>query len=198
MKDMIISKIAGGNGVKTNYWGIQSLSNTALQVTSNGFTANGLGVDAAGNLFVYDVNSYRIFKIDSSSGRSSGKTCDGDNALKAKLSTSYMNFIDSDNNIYMADNTNGLIRKINGTTNIISTFAGGGTNTSASGMTATSASLSGIYGITMNTLGEIYFSEYGRYCVRKIDGDGIISVYAGTFGSQEYLKHSFELFFYYF
>ena len=45
MEDLSISKIAGGNGVKTNYWGNQTLSNAALQITSNGFSSFGLGVD---------------------------------------------------------------------------------------------------------------------------------------------------------
>lgn len=193
MEDLSISKIAGGNGAKTTYWGNQTLSNNGLQVSSNSFTAAALSLDSDGNLFIFDSSKYRLYEVESSTDRvilkagvgTSGNTGLGDNALKAKIGISYYNIIDTNNNIYIADNTYKTIRRIDAATNIITLFAGGGSNTTAFGMAATSATLSGLYGITMNTLGEFYFTESGsgRYVVRKIDVNGIISVYAGTFGT---------------
>ena len=57
--------------------------------------------------------------------------------------------------MYIADNSNYRIRKVTISTGIITTIAGGGTSTGTSGDNgnATSASLSGPYGVALDSSG---------------------------------------------
>ncbi len=70
---------------------------------------------------------------------------------------------------------------------IISTIAGTGSSSySGDGGAATSATINGPFGITVDSSANVYFSDYYNHRVRKITvSTGIISTYAGT-GSATY------------
>lgn len=68
-------------------------------------------------------------------------------------------------NIYITEAVN--IRKIDGNTQIISVFAGGGGYLD-DGIPATEAHFDIPYGIVGNTAGDIYYADAGLCCVRKI------------------------------
>src|SRR5436309_2045161 len=73
-------------------------------------------------------------------GNGLGYSGDGGAATSAMISYPQDIYIDADNNIYIADNTNHAIRKINGATGIITTIAGGnGAGFSGDGGPATAA-----------------------------------------------------------
>jgi hypothetical protein len=72
------------------------------------------------------------------------------------------------------------IRKVN-TSGIISTFAGNGVASfSGDGGLATAAELNNPTGITFDGVGNLYISDWGNFCVRKINTSGIISTLAGN------------------
>ncbi|WP_428898054.1 NHL repeat-containing protein [Parelusimicrobium proximum] len=83
---------------------------------------------------------------------------------------------DSSGNYLIVDSGNNVIRKIDKTTNIITTIAGGGSST-ADGISATTAKLTNPRGIAVKSTGDIYITENNK--VRKISG-GIITTVAGT------------------
>lgn len=81
---------------------------------------------------------------------SAGYAGDGGPATSALLNTPRAVAILSDGSLYIADQGNNVIRKVNGTTGIITTIAGIGTSSSAGdGGPATSAGLSGPYDIAL-------------------------------------------------
>ena len=85
---------------------------------------------------------------------------------------------DAAGNVYFADVSNQRIRKID-VSGIISTIAGTGTpGYNGEGIAATSAQVSGPWGICVSNSGDIYFSEWGNQRIRKISG-GIITTIAG-------------------
>ena len=96
---------------------------------------------------------------------------------------------DNSGNIYIADEGNNAIRKVN-TSGIISTIAGSGfglSGYSGDGGAATAARLSNPGGITMDASGNIYFADEVNNVVREINTSGIIHTIAGNgFGAGTY------------
>jgi sugar lactone lactonase YvrE len=86
--------------------------------------------------------------------------------------------VDAAGNLYIADSFNYRIRKVD-TSGKISTFAGNGTpGYSGDGGTATSAKINQIKGISVNSSSNVFITDFGSHCVRKIT-NGIITTVAG-------------------
>ena len=142
------------------------------------------------NLFIADALNNRIRKIDLNTNiittiAGTGDfsySGDGGPATNAALFLPSGIFIDSNNNLYIADAGNHRIRKIDGSTGIISTVGGSGSpGYSGDGSLATEAMLNGPSGVYVTHNEDIYISEYYNNCIRKIDhSSGIITTIAGT------------------
>ena len=87
--------------------------------------------------------------------------------------------------MYIADNSNHRIRKVDIGTNVITTVAGnGGQGFGGDGGLATSASLQNPYDVTVDALGNMFIMDFANLVVRKVDViTGIITTIAGTAGS---------------
>jgi uncharacterized protein (TIGR03437 family) len=145
--------------------------------------------DALGNIYICDYGNaaIRIVTTDGNintfagQGTDIGFLGDGGPALEAELAgVVAMNF-DSVGNLYMADWGNSRIRVVNTQLNIV-TVAGGGNPPSPSGDggQATNALLGAPFGLAMDASGNLYFSDYDTYTVRKITPQGIISTVVGN------------------
>lgn len=143
---------------------------------------------ANGNIYIADRNNQRIRKIDKNkvittiAGNGIGTfSGDGGQATSASISNPYGLATDTFGNIYIADFSNNRIRKIS-TDGIISTVAGNGTATfNGDGGLATSASLNGPTGISVDLNGNIYIADYNNNRIRKVTiTTGIITTVAGT------------------
>jgi trimeric autotransporter adhesin len=83
-------------------------------------------------------------------------------------------------NVFIADQGNHVVRKVN-SSGIISTFAGNDTaGNTGNGRAATAARLNTPHGIAADALGNIYIADYASNVVRKVNTSGIISTIAGT------------------
>ena len=175
----------------------------------------GVTVDSAGNVYIADLDNYRIRKVDGSgiistvvgttsgllagtvietfAGGASGTSTvagfsgDGGPAASAELNTPRGVALDSSGNLYIADTNNHRIRKVDAGTGNIETFAGGASGTSTvagfsgDGGPAASAELNLPYGVALDSSGNLYIADYGNHRVRKVDaGTGNISTFAGT------------------
>ena len=106
------------------------------------------------------------------------------------MNTPYMINFDGSGNLFICDNANNRVRKINTATGVISLVAGGGTTgTGGDGSAATAAGVQfgvggtgpGLAGVAVDASGNIYISDGTNNKIRKVDGaTGIISTYAGT------------------
>ena len=175
----IITTVAGGG----------SNSGDGIPATQSSLVALAVAVDAAGTLYIADRQTFSIRKVDASGTIStiagsgvSGFGGDGGPGLKAKFAfNSYPSLaIDSKGNIYVGDEGNGRVRKID-SSGIVTTLAGNGLfHFSGNGGPATSATLYLPDGLAQDSGGNIYVSEptYGR--IRRIAKDQTISVYAGN------------------
>jgi len=123
-------------------------------------------------------SSYTISTIAGTG--TSGYSGDGGAATSAQLSLPYGVAADSSGNVYIADNSSSVIRKVD-TSGKISTIAGtGAAGYSGDGGAATSAQLAYPYKVAVDGSGNIYISDTNNCRVRKIDTSGKISTIAGT------------------
>ena len=87
---------------------------------------------------------------------------------------------DISGNLYIADAGHARIRKVN-TSGIISTIVGNGTfGYSGDGGPASAAIVSQPFGIVLDKIGNLYFTDGSDNRIRKIDTLGIITTIAGT------------------
>ena len=88
--------------------------------------------------------------------------------------------VDAAGNVYLADQNNNVVRKVD-TNGVITTFAGTGTaGYSGDGGQAAQAELSGPLGVCVAPSGDIYVNDYGNLRVREISTSGIITTVAGN------------------
>jgi sugar lactone lactonase YvrE len=148
---------------------------------------NALAIDAEGNLYVGgDSNHFTVNKI-SPSGEvtriagtgQAGDSGDGGPAIEAELGWVYDLAVDGAGNIYIVDHDNHRIRMVD-TDGVITTIAGTGQpGYSGDGGLAIDARLHGPWGVTVDEVGNVYFTTKPGV-VRRIDRDGVITTVAGT------------------
>ncbi len=178
----IITTIAGTGIAGYNGDGILA---TTAQLNHVSFVA----VDNAGNVYINDALNWRIRKIDASTGiintvagtGVSGFSGDGLPATTSKTSDGAQGIaVDNLGNLYINDGGSYRVRKVDAS-GIMTTIAGTGiaTNTGDGGA-ATAATISGMFGVCTDALGNIYCTDSSA-SIRKIDvSTGIISRVAGT------------------
>jgi len=146
-----------------------------------------LALDAAGNLYVADLNNNAIRKVSPSGTVTTfagdgtiGYGGDGGPATNAQLYKASGLAVDASNNVYIADYANNVIRKVN-TAGIISTVAGTGAGGSTGdGGPATDATLFQAWGVCLDAAGNLYIAVASNHNIRKVNTSGIISTIAGT------------------
>jgi hypothetical protein len=107
---------------------------------------------------------------------------DGGPATNAEFSTSAGLAVDGCGNIYIGDGSNHRVRKIDGATGIITTYAGSATiGYGGDGLVATAASFRSPVALVFDNSGNLYTCDALDYRIRKIDAiSGIVSTFAGT------------------
>jgi uncharacterized protein (TIGR03437 family) len=162
----IISTVAG-NGTE----GFSGDGGPAISAKLNLPTA--IVMDRAGNLYIADYSNNRVRKvapdgtiITFAGTGSTGYSGDGGPADKAKLFFPTDLALDSAGNLYIADQGNDAIRKVN-TSGIISTVAGG---TQVGNSPIPGGRLSAADSVALDSAGNIYTS--GAAGIIRIDGSG--------------------------
>jgi sugar lactone lactonase YvrE len=182
----IISTIAG-----TGAGGYSGDGGPATLAQLNGPV--GIAVDAAGNIYIAEAINRRIRKVNSSGVISTfagtgglGYSGDGASATLAQFNNPTGVAVDAVGNVYINDQGNNCIRKVN-TGGIISTIAGTGFGGfSGDGGAATLAMLWTPTGIATDAVGNLYIADgVNNQRIRKVNTSGIITTIAGT-GVQGY------------
>lgn len=147
----------------------------------------GISFDNAGNMYISDNGNYVIRKVDASGiittvvgNGTGGFSGDGGPASAAQLGGPYKVIFDAAGNMYIPDNGNGRIRKVDNA-GIITTIAGtGGVGYGGDGGPAVNAQFAFPWSIAMDNAGNLYITDVGNNVIRKIDPSGIITTFAGN------------------
>jgi NHL repeat len=146
-----------------------------------------IAVDQRGDVYLGDWSGF-IRKIWVRDGAISiiagtgilGYSGDGGQATNAMFGRAISIALDAAGNIYFADGDNNRIRRIDVSTRIITTVAGtGATVDSGDGGLAVNAGVSRPTGITVDALGNLYFSSSWSRVRKLIANSGIIETVAG-------------------
>lgn len=165
----IITTIAGN--------GISGYSGDGGPATNASLRGGWICLDNMGNLYIADTWSFRVRKVDLSTGiistcagsGISGYSGDGGPATDARVSQVDGICSDLSGNIYFGDRSNGRIRKVNVSTGIITTYAGNGViGYGGDGGNADTAKFFRVGGMTINASGDLYFADMGNNRIRKI------------------------------
>jgi DNA-binding beta-propeller fold protein YncE len=113
---------------------------------------------------------------------SAGFSGDGGAARMARIGNDGVLAFDSEGNLFIGDNSNSRIRRVDAVTGIISTICGDGTaQSSGDGGLASLARISSIQSLVVDDSENLYFSEISTHRIRRIDLlTGIISTIAGN------------------
>jgi hypothetical protein len=156
---------------------------------TNGYSGNGgiatnaqfngaidVACDNIGNLYISDQKNGAIRKVDAVTGIIStvagngtlGYSGDNGLATNAQLDEPDGLFLDTHNNLFIADYRNGAIRKVDLTTGIITTVAGGLEGYGGDNGPATNAKLKCV-DVSVDGYGNIYISDYVNQRIRKVN-----------------------------
>src|SRR5206468_2831388 len=155
----------------------------------------GAAFDGTGDLIIADQSNCVIRKVHMTTGTIStvagtGGACgfagDGGPATAAELYLPAGVALDVAGNLFIADQDNFVIRRVDATTHQISTVAGtpGISGFAGDGGPATAAELSNTTGVALDGAGNLFIADTGNCVIRKVvAATGAISTVAGIGGA---------------
>jgi sugar lactone lactonase YvrE len=162
------------------------------------FYPDGVAVDSSNNVYVADSFNNAIRKVTpagvvttlaglaqfDTNGFPVGGSTDGTNGT-ARFDGPNGVAVDTNGNIYVADQGNSTIRKLTpvGTNWVVTTLAGlAGSAGSADG-TGSVARFSKTTGVAVDSAGNVYVADPGNFTIRKVTPAGVVTTLAGLAGS---------------
>lgn len=178
-----IRKVANGV-ITTVVGGGTPVGGNGSAISAQLVSPAGVATDAAGNLYIADPASNRVWKISNgmiapfTGNGTPGFGGDGGPATAAQLNYPWGLAVDSAGNLYVADTNNQRIRKV--TDGVITTVAGNGMGGfSGDNGPATAAQLNTPRGVAVDSSGNLYISDTENQRIRKVT-NGIITTVAGN------------------
>ena len=151
---------------------------------------SGVALDAHNNLYIADYYNNAIREVFAATGVITtiigngigGYTGDGGPASLAEINNPERVRFDSQGNLYIADSSNYVVRKVSVAGGIITTFAGNGTmGYSGDGGPATLASLNSPQAFVFDASGNVFITDPGVSVVRMVSTTtGVISTVVGN------------------
>ncbi|HEV8627406.1 MAG TPA: hypothetical protein VG034_23455 [Acidimicrobiia bacterium] len=156
---------------------------------------HGVGVDSKGNVYVADSGNHRLRMVDASGTIKTiagtgdpkappcpdkGQTCPAEGSgLKFPKSI----FMAPNDQLYLADSGNNMIRRLDLTANPVSITVVAGTTQAkkygGDGGRAVDAQLNTPEGLAIDSAGNLYIADSDNNLVRKVDAQGVITTIAG-------------------
>ncbi|GAA3282378.1 NHL repeat-containing protein [Streptomyces lavendulae] len=148
----------------------------------------GVAVDTAGNVYIAEYQNHRVRRLDATTGNITtvagngvaGYMGDGGDATLARLYHPIDVAVDRQGNLFIADQYNHRVRKVDPVSGQITTYAGTGVlGNTGDGSPATQARLNYPYGVAADSAGSIYIADTNNHKIRKVDPKGVINTFAG-------------------
>jgi len=148
----------------------------------------GVATDSAGNLYVPELVNNTIRKITPAGvvttlAGTAGSVGSAD-GTGAAASFNFPSGVatDSAGNVYVADSSNHIIRKIT-PAGVVSTLAGTAGLTGSTDATGAAARFNGPFGVATDRAGNVYVADGSNNTIRKITRAGVVNTLAGTAGT---------------
>jgi sugar lactone lactonase YvrE len=188
-----IRRISSGGIVST----IAGLAGSAGSVDGTGSAARfnspvGIAIDNSGNLYVTDYGNHTIRKISSGgtvttlAGLAGNRASYDGTGNAASFSRPWGLVLDGSGNLYVADSSNGTIRKVTAA-GVVTTFAGAPQVAGSIDGVGTAARFMFPYGISIDAAGNLYVIENSGGVVRKITFAAVVTTIAGNTSSSGFL-----------
>ncbi len=149
-----------------------------------------VAVDRAGNIFIADTGNHRVRRVQVSTGiiatiagnGSPGFSGDGGLATSARLMSPQGLAVDSEGNLWIADTGSSRIRRVDASSGLIKTVAGGvGTGFAGDSGPAARASLGGPTAVAVDEGGNLFIADTHNQRIRRVDADtGVITTVVGN------------------
>jgi hypothetical protein len=188
----VVRKVNASTATINTVAGNGTISYTGNNIPATGAVLNnpwGVAFDSTGNAYIADRGNCIVRKVDTSgvitlfagTAASCGFGGDGGSAtaVGAYLSSPSAVATDSAGNVYIADQYNLRIRKVD-TSGNISTFAGDGSYGFDGDGPATSHSLYYPQAVATDAAGNVYIADFSNYRIRKVDISGNMTTIAGN------------------
>ncbi len=173
----VVTIFAGSVGVPG------SAEGTGIAASFN--TPRGIAIDASGTIYVSDSNNHKIRKITPAGvvstfvGSGSPNNTNG-TGIAASFNTPRGIAFDTADNLYVADRTNRMVRKVT-SAGVVTTLAGSGSPGSTDD-TGTNASFDSPSDVGIDASGNVYVADTFNHTIRKITPGGVVTTFAGTTG----------------
>ncbi len=176
------------DGCRAMTWTANVIIGGAIRGTQVGLSRpEGVAVDRHGNVYIADTYNHLVRRIDTTGVATTiagtgnaGPSSENVQATTASLSYPCTVAVDGLGNVYIGDEVNRRVRRVD-PTGIITTIAGTGiSGSSGDGGPATSAQVGAPCGLAIDGLGTLYFADRLNHRVRKVDLGGVITTVAGT------------------
>ena len=146
-----------------------------------------IAVDTAGNVYIADSGNNRIRKVDAGGNTTTvagngigGYGGDNGPAINARLNAPVGIAVDSAGNLYIADELNSRIRKVDAS-GVITTVAGNGVaGFFGDGGAATAAEINHPQDVAVDGAGNLFIADAYNNRIRKVDPSGNINTVAGS------------------
>ncbi|WP_447974162.1 NHL domain-containing protein [Nitrospira sp. Kam-Ns4a] len=153
-------------------------------------------VDGEGHLYIADTMNHRVRRVDAATAvittvaGTGQRRCSGDGGpgTAAALNEPAALALDGRGGLYIADQSNNRVRRLDLATGIITTVAGTGEAAySGDGGPAAAAALAGPSGLAVGLDGALYIADTFNGRIRKVEpGTGVISTVAGDGSEYRY------------
>ncbi|NBV22922.1 MAG: hypothetical protein EBS05_13520 [Proteobacteria bacterium] len=147
----------------------------------------GVATDSTGNVFVSDTGNHTIRMIApggvvTTLAGIAGQSGNADGAGSiARFNHPEGLTVDASGNVYVADQDNLIIRKID-PTGVVTTLAGSPGQTGSSDGNGITARFAGPSGVAVDGAGNVYVADSGNQTIRKITPTGLVTTLAGNVG----------------
>ena len=161
-----------------------------LAVSAQLHYPHGVAIDWRGDVFIVDSSNHRVRKLAIATGSIStvvgsgvaGYSGDGGAATSARMHNPHVVVVDHVGNLFIGDQDNHRIRRVDAATGIITTVAGTGTaGFGGDGGPATSAVLNGPIGVGLDSAGHLLIADHKNHRIRQMEApSGFITTIVGN------------------